>query len=194
MQARLLLALSGSLAGSLFAAAPALAQDTAQSSRALYVNGTAPSACVIRGATAGAAQNAVFSVVDASHGQIAITQLVDPNTAEPRASDIQISLPVTCNASHRVRIASREGGLLRSGANNRGAAAGGFAEFLPYQIGIDWAGSQIQQQSDGGAIVVNSPNGAIGNLSVRVATPAGGNPLVAGQYDDSITIQFEPAS
>ncbi|MGN6357474.1 MAG: spore coat protein U domain-containing protein [Novosphingobium sp.] len=190
MQARLLLA----LAAPLLAAAPALAQDAAHSSRALYINGTAPSACVIRGATAGAGQNAAFSVIDASHGQIDITQLVDPTTAEPRASDIQINLPVTCNASHRVRIASREGGLLRLGGNNRGPANGGFTEFLPYQIGIDWAGSQLQQQSDAGAIVVNSPNGAIGNLSVRVATPAGGNPLVAGQYDDSITIQFEPAS
>ena len=194
MQARYLLAPGCVWAAVLLAPVSALAQDTAQSSRALYIHGTAPAACVIRGATASAAQNAVFSAVDASHGQIAITQLVDPNTAEPRASDIQLSLPVTCNASHRVRIVSREGVLLRAGGNNRGAPAGGFAEFLPYQIGIDWAGTQLQQQSDGGAIVVNSPNGAIGNLSVRVATPAGGNPLVAGQYDDSITIQFEPAS
>lgn len=190
MQARLFLALGASL----LAAAPAFAQDASRSSRALYINGTAPAACVISGATAGAAQNAVFSAIDAANGQIAITQLVDPETAEPRASDIQINLPVTCNASHRVRIASREGGLLRAGAINGGAGAGGFSEFLPYQIGIDWAGIQLQQQSDGGAIVVSSPNGAIGNLSVRVATPAGGNPLVAGQYDDSITIQFEPAS
>lgn len=188
MQARFLLALGASL----LAATPALAQDTSQSSRALYINGTAPTACVIRGATSSAAQNAVFAAVDASHGQITITQLVDQNTAEPRASDIQINLPVTCNASHRVRIVSREGGLLRAGSS-RGAQAG-FAEFLPYQIGVDWAGAQIQQGSNGGPIVVNSPNGAMGNLSVHVATPGGGNPLVAGQYDDSITIQFEPAS
>lgn len=188
MQARYLLALGASA----IAATPALAQDTSQSSRALYINGTAPSACVIRGPSAGAAQNAVFEAVDASHGQVTITQLVDQNTAEPRASDIQISLPVTCNASHRVRIASREGGLLRAGGNR--GASGGFVEFLPYQIGIDWAGSQIQQSSNGGPIVLDAPNGTIGNLNVRVATPGGGNPLVAGQYDDSITIQFEPAS
>jgi spore coat protein U-like protein len=130
--------------------------------------------------------------VDASHGQITITELVDPTSAEPRASDIVVTLPVICNASHRVSVTSREGGLLRAGGTRE--ASGGFAEFLPYQIGVDWAGTQMLQGSDGGALVVNAANGASGNLSVRVATPGGGNPLVAGQYDDSIIIQFEPAS
>lgn len=188
MRIRFVLALAGSLA----AAAPAFAQDTAQASQPLYISGTAPTACVIRDAVASAAQNAVFSAMDASHGQITITQFVDDTTAEPRASDIVISLPVTCNASHRVRVLSREGGLLRAGGQR--TSQGAFSEFLPYQIGLNWAGTQIEQGSDAGAILVNSPNGAIGSLDVHVATPGGGTPLVAGQYDDSITIQFEPAN
>lgn len=186
------LSFTTTLLATLLTAAPALAQDISQASQALYINGTAPTACVIRGAVASSAQNAVFSAVDAANGQITITQLVDQTTALPLASDILISLPVTCNASHRVRVASREGGLLRAGGQR--SAQGGFAEFLPYQIGLDWAGAQLQQGSDGGAIIVSSPNGAVGNLNVRVATPAGGTPLVAGQYDDAIIIQFEPAN
>jgi hypothetical protein len=180
------------LTAGLLAATPALAQDAAQASRSLYINGTAPTACVIRGAVASSAQNAVFSQVDAANGQITITQLVDQATALPLASNILISLPVTCNASHRVRIASREGGLLRAGGKR--GAEGGFAEFLPYQIGLDWAGAQVQQGSDRGAIIVSSPNGAVGSLNVRVATPAGGNPRVAGQNDDAIILQLEPAN
>ena len=181
------------LALPLIATAPAFAQDSGRAAQTLYINGTAPSACVIRGPSSSSAVNAVFSQIDASNGQITITELVDPTNATPRASDITVSLPVICNASHRVSVTSREGGLLRAGST-RNAGGGGFAEFLPYQIGIDWAGTQLQQSSDGGPILVNAANGASGNLSVRVATPAGGNPLVAGQYDDSIVIQFEPAS
>jgi hypothetical protein len=177
--------------GASLIAAPAFAQDTSQASQALYINGTAPAACVISGPSANSAVNAVISQADATHGQIVISQFVDAQTAQPVASDIRINLPVTCNASHRVHISSTRGGLLRDGGLRAGRGA--FAEFVPYRIGLDWAGSQVDQASDGGPITVDAARGAVGELSLHVETPGGGNPLVAGQYDDSIIIQFEPA-
>lgn len=179
------------LCAALLVAAPAKAQDPSRPSQALYINGTAPAACVVRGPSASGAVNAVFSQTDASQGQITISQFVDPQSALPVASDIRINLPVTCNASHRVRIVSSQGGLLRGGGTRAGQ--NGFAEFVPYRIGIDWAGYRFDQASDAGAITVDASNGAVGELSLHVNTPGGGNPLVAGQYDDSIIIQFEPA-
>jgi hypothetical protein len=179
------------LGATLTVSAPAFAQDFSHVSQALYINGTAPAACVIRGASASGAHNAVFSPIDSARGQITITQFVDEQTAQPRASDIRINLPVTCNAAHRVTVTSTRGGLERAG--RVGGGQGGFAEYVPYRIGLDWAGVQRERGSDAGAITVDAANGAAGDLALRVTTPDGGAPLVAGQYDDSIIIAFQPA-
>lgn len=175
------------------AASSAFAQESGRATRALEVNGTSLPACVIQPAVATGSTNATFLTTSSATAQINITQFVDTQTAEPRASQIAISLPVTCNASHRITVASQRGGLLRAGATGR-SQSGGFAQFVPYRIRLGWAGQDIDRASNTGPATVDSANGAVGSLALQIDTPGGGNPLLAGQYDDSIVIQFQPAN
>ena len=99
------------------AAAPLSAQDTgASATRTLRLAAIAGPACVIDSATAArGAVNAAFTPDGNGGGTIAIAELVDPQTAEPRASSIDLALPVRCNAAHRLVVVSNQGGLLRAG-------------------------------------------------------------------------------
>lgn len=169
----------------------AFAQDIARSAQALELSATAPANCVVRAVRATGASNASFQSSGSAGGQVTITRLVDADTAEPRATTIDIAIPATCNASHRVTARSGQGGLQRLGAG--GAQGSGFAEFLPYSMQVGWAGMQLAQASNQGPLAIVVPNGATGELALRIATPAGGTPLVAGQYEDSIVIQLQPA-
>lgn len=176
-------------------AATAQAQDSQSANEALRLYADAAPACVISGATATAAQNATFASTGSSSGTINITQLADLATAQPLASEIALDLPVTCNAAHRLVILSDTGGLLRAGGSAANSLRpNGFADLLPYQLEIDWAGSNrtIESNALGGLNIVEGA--AVGALRLRVSTRAGGGALTAGQYDDTITIRFEPAS
>ncbi|MFM6829733.1 MAG: hypothetical protein ACKOVA_05285 [Novosphingobium sp.] len=169
----------------------AFAQDIARASQSLELSATAPSACVVRTPQAISAANATFQANGAAGGQVTITRLVDPDTALARATTIEIAVPATCNASHRVTALSGRGGLQRIGAT--GVEGTGFAEFLTYSLRLGWAGVQREQASNLGLLAVAVANGATGEVALRVATVAGGTPLIAGQYDDSIVIQLQPA-
>ncbi len=167
------------------------AQDIARSAQGFELSATAPANCVVRSVRATGASNASFQSSGTTGGQVTITRLVDAETAQPRATTIDIAIPATCNASHRVTARSGRGGLQRLGTT--GAQGTGFAEFLPYSMGVGWAGVQLAQASNQGPLAIIVPNGATGELALRIATPDGGTPLVAGQYEDSIVIQLQPA-
>ena len=179
-------------------AAPAAAQEVQANSQQLRLAGTAPAACVLRAPVVDAASNASFAVTGASSAQIAITQLVDSQTAISLASAIELSLPVTCNASNTVTVRTTNGGLRRVGAlANAGAgpaAPGGFSEFLGYGLGLDWAGQSLDQPSTAGGATIASPRPGRGNMVLRVTTAAGSGPLVAGRYDDAIVIEIHAAN
>lgn len=174
--------------------APAAAQDVQASSQQLQVLGTAAPACVLGTPAAGGATNASFTVTGASSAEIAITQLVDPQSARSLASAIELSLPVTCNASNSVTLRTTNGGLRRAGSAAPTAAPGGFSEVLGYRVGLVWAGQSIDQASDAGGAAIASANPGRGNVIVRVSTAAGSGPLVAGRYADSIVIEFRAAN
>lgn len=175
-------------------AAPAAAQEARASSQQLRLAGTAPAACVLNAPVVDAASNASFAVTGASSAQIAITQLVDTQTAISLASAIELSLPVTCNTSNTVTVRTTNGGLRRVGAAAGPAAPGGFSEFLGYRLGLDWAGQSLDQPSTAGGATIASPRPGRGNLVLRVATAAGSGPLVAGRYDDAIVIEIHAAN
>lgn len=171
------------------------AQEVQASSQQLRLAGTAPSACVLSAPSIGSATNASFAVTGASSAQIAITQLVDPQTAVSLASTIELNLPVTCNASNTITLRTANGGLRRVGAAaGQTAASGGFAEFLGYRLGVDWAGQSLDQASTAGTATIASSQPGRGTMVLRVATAAGTGPLVAGRYDDSIIIEFHAAN
>lgn len=175
-------------------AAPAAAQTAETSAERLELVGLAPPACVFKAPTAARTTNASFSVAGASSATLRITQLVDPNTASPLASDAELNLPVVCNASHRVVVRSSNKGLLRAGAQSNNRGSGTFGEFLPYRIALDWSGQTLEQSSEVGTATFANAQPASGALALRVATPAGGAPLLSGQYNDSIVVEFQVAN
>lgn len=176
-------------------AAPAMAQGLDTASQRIEMLGDAPVACVMNSPNASASVNASFSSTSATTGQISITELVDPLTAMPRQSAIQLSLPTICNTSHSVTVRSSNGGLLRAGgqASNR-QSAGGFGEFLTYTFGIDWAGQTLVRPSDAGMVEITSAQPRSGEIVLRVNTPEGGGPLIAGQYSDSIVVEVQASN
>ncbi len=173
-------------------AVPAEAQVIDTASNRLELLGDAPAACVFAAPTAGSGSNATLAVTGSTSARINITQLVDGTNANSLPSSIELNLPVICNAAHRVVVRSTNGGLSRVGGNQRGS--GPFAEFLAYSFGIGWAGQQLDRGSDTGDAVLDATQPAKGEVRLRIATPAGSGPLVAGQYNDAIVIEFQAAN
>lgn len=183
------------IAVALLATTPAWGQEIATDSQRVEMLGTAPPACVIEAPTAANAVNATFLGTGSTSGQIQIAQFVDPQTANPLASSIELALPVICNSSHEFTVRSGNGGLLRNGgaiANRQ--SAGRFADYVTYTVSIDWSGQSITRPTDGGPIVLDGMNARAGEIALRIATPAGGGPLTAGRYDDTIVVEFRAAN
>ncbi len=175
-------------------ATPTQAQVVDATGQSMRLQGSAPMACVLGQAGALAADNASFTSGGSATGQISITQLVDPQDATSLASSLDLSVPVRCNASHRLVVRSANGGLQRSFAGNGGnRGAQPFAEFLTYRYTLGWAGRDIGRSSDMGELALDVATPAQGTLQLRVSTLAGGGPLVAGQYGDTLVIEFQPA-
>jgi len=187
--------LAAGLAWAVMLAAPAAAQEINADSQRTEILGTAPSACVIDAPVAANAVNASFSGTGVASGQIVIAQFVDPQNANPLASSIELALPVICNASHHLTVRSGNGGLLRSGGDaSRRQAANRFADFVSYNLSVDWAGRTIDRASDRSTIVMQGNDARAGDLALRISTPAGGGPLTAGRYDDTIVVEFRAAN
>jgi hypothetical protein len=176
-------------------ASPALAQDGQSANEAVRVFAEAQPGCVVRDVAAINTANATFASNGSAGGTITISQLVDPQTAEPRSSSIDLSLPVVCNSAHRVVISSTQGGLLRQGGR-RGNILNpdGFGDLLPYTINVDWGELQLAAASTESTDLIIDDEARQGELRLRVSTDQGGGALTAGRYDDTITIRFEPAS
>lgn len=162
----------------------------------LDLSGVAPSACVISPPTSTSGVNSSFLLIGPQAAQINITQLVDQTTAEPMSATINLALPIICNTAHTLTVTTANGGLARIGGNARNAnVTNGFRELLPYQVNAVWAGHSV----NGGSqtltpVSIAVADGAAGQLSLTIAVPAGGAPLVAGNYADSIVVQLQVAS
>jgi hypothetical protein len=169
------------------------AQSNETASRTLEIAGEAPNACVIGGPATVNGVNATVQTTGAS-SQVRITQMVDATTAEPKRMSVDLSVRIICNGPHRVVLHSDNGGLLRAGAS-ASRSQGGFSEFVAYEIDATWAGQRVQSASDrAGGVVIESPGGGAGQMSVSLKVAPGGNPLVAGSYSDAITIEFLAAT
>jgi hypothetical protein len=183
---------------SALALAPAVvsAQTVNTGQGRLDMSGTAPSACVISAPSSVTGANATFQLTGPQAAQIDITELVDQNTAQPRAATISLALPVICNGAHSLVVTTANGGLVRIGGNLGNANVnGGFREILPYQLSADWAGHSTSGDSHSRTPVnIAVGDGAAGQLSLTIAIPPGGAPLVAGTYADSLVIQLQVAS
>jgi hypothetical protein len=161
----------------------------------LDLAGTSPSACLISSPAPATGPNASFQSTGDRQGQVTITQFADPQTAVAVGSTISLALPIICNAAHTVTVSTSNGGLLRVGAAANPPAANGFRQFVPYGVSASWAGQTQSATSKAGATVtISSSDGAAGQLSLVITVPPGGDPLVAGAYNDQVVIELQVAS
>lgn len=161
----------------------------------LEIAGRAPPACVLNAPTASGGQNATFTGIGATSGEIRITEFGDPQTAQPRGAAINLALPVICNSAHRLTVTSANGGLLRDGGNARNRQSPtGFGEFVGYQISANWAGQSASVQTiNNNVLAIATADGGAGDMGLTITVPPGGGALVAGRYADTVTVQFEAA-
>lgn len=158
----------------------------------LQITGLAPQACIISAPSENGLANATLSA-GATSAKIVVTKLVDPATAVPLAATVNMAFPVVCNSAHRMTVETRDGGLiLQQAAPPPGP---GFRNRLGYRVTAMWAGQQAQGSTDSRVPVeIDTSNGAAGELLLTIQIPAGGEPLVAGMYSDSIVLNLQPAS
>jgi hypothetical protein len=168
-------------------------QDFSEADQPLEIAGEAPPACVVRAPTATAGTNVTFDPTGPAGGELRIVQLVDPTTAEPLPTSITLAVPVVCNSAHRIELRSLNGGLLRDRGNARNRQSNtGFGEFVPYRVGLAWAGQQRDVTSEEAqTLVVSTVRGAAGDATLSFTLPGGGGPLVAGRYADAIVVEFQ---
>ena len=158
--------------------------------------GQAPAACLLSAPIASNAVNATFGNATATSAEIQIVQLANPQTAQAQAASIDLALPVICNSAHRLTIRSLNGGLLRDGGTARAPAApGAFGEFVGYQLGARWAGTDVSVESAVTSIIlIDSARASAGDVQLRFAVPAGGSALIAGRYADAVIVEFQAAN
>nr|WP_137677386.1 hypothetical protein [Parerythrobacter lutipelagi] len=165
--------------------------DTSGRQQFEIVAAAAP-ACNVSPGAAASVENASFQDSGTSGGTVSITALADPETAEANPVSVQVEIPVVCNSAHDITVRSANGGLLRDGGTR--AAMGGFVQFLPYAVRVDWVGqSQTGQSDELEALTMNVPNAGEGMLSVDIALGATGAVLVAGSYEDTLRIEITAA-
>lgn len=157
------------------------------------IAGVAQPACLVGQASAQDIANASFAADGVSGGTLSITALSDPDTAQGNAASAVVTVPVICNAAHKVTIGSGNGGLLRDGGTR--TALGGFEQFLPYQVNYNWAGQDVAGTSDAASgLDLSVPSPGRGDLTVSISLDATDAPLVAGSYEDVLLIEVSAAN
>ena len=154
----------------------------------LVITGQAPQACVIAGSVQSSETNAVVNAGPTA-AQVVVGQLVDANSV-PMAATANLQLPVICNTANVLSISTANGALTLQGT---APPATGFRSQLPYTVSANWAG-QAQIVNSGEPLQIASANAATGTVSIDIAIPAGGEPLLAGTYSDSIVVQLQPSN
>lgn len=188
---RRLIALAGTLAAPALAQ-PVIIESTARAVQTVEVSGIAPPACLVRPANGQRGINATFETTGGSSGTVTITNLVDPTSARVLPSRITLSLPITCNSAHVVRLRSATGALRRE--REATIPAGAFTDVLPYEYGLRWAGGGTLSPAQSREMVTVAASGAASGLAeVTLDVPGGGRPLVAGRYGDAIVVELGAA-
>jgi hypothetical protein len=174
-------------------AVPAFAQSAQPISSRVEIIGEAPAACVMKAPTAVGGLNATFTATSGTTGEIRISELVNPITAQPQDAELRLAIPVICNGPHRLVMRSGNGGLRREGTAM--AQQGGFAQFLTYRLGAAWASRRVTSGSDvAGQLVINADGARSGDVILSFKVEKGGVPLVAGKYSDRIIVEFQAAN
>ncbi len=183
--------------GAALIAAPAFAQDMMTPERIdrdIAFEGTAQRACLVTPASSVREVNATLQPSDGGRLNVELTPqgFIDPQTGIARTTEIALSLPVTCNAPHRIRVSSTRGALLREGMDTE---SGDFRSRLDFRVNLEFAGQAAAFDTTSSASAeVNLSEAATGNAVVTISIPGGGTPLVAGAYSDTLIVEIEAGS
>lgn len=164
------------------------------------VTGFTPPVCAVGDVRFGGDET--LNVSSVTPGSIRINQLTDPATLSTNAASAQMSFPAVCTVAHRVRIKSLNNGLWRTQASGTSAASG-FANAVPYTVGVKWSENNSRFEVDAGSrgnreqsILHGQP--AAGDLTLTVSIAEGASnlrtdsPLMAGVYADTLVVTLEP--
>lgn len=164
------------------------------------VTGFTPPVCTVGDVRFGG--GAAVNVSSVTPGSIQINQLTDPATLSTNAASAQMSFPTVCTVPHQVRVQSLNNGLWRTQASGINAASG-FANAVPYTIGVEWGENSSRFEVDAASrgnreqsILQGQP--AAGDLTLTVSIAEGASnlrtdaPLMAGVYADILVVTLEP--
>lgn len=152
------------------------------------ISGYAKAVCIFGAPVQSLSSNATFTR-SVSGGTLAIGQLADRDTGVAQAASVGLNLDSVCNQPSRLRIRSLNGGM----SAVEGGGSGPFGAAINYVVTVSWGSQQVVLTTDGtaGSFIETPLIGAnASGLNVDIAIPAGTDPLVAGDYLDTLVIEF----
>jgi hypothetical protein len=127
---------------------------------------------------------------------VEVVGLQNPDTDTVQSTDTDLPFTVSCTAPVKVSMASAKGGLQTD--NHSGDAD--FASLVGYHATLDLPGASAaldcrsDQMTNGGAQCVGQVQDAAidGSGRIRIHTAASGELLLAGTYNDTVTLTISP--
>ena len=167
----------------------ARAAETA-SAPPLLVNGQVAAACRLSPASEGAGgANITFSQNGGNASSLTVNTMVDATTAKTQAAVGVVQFQVLCTGAHTLTVNTASGGLVNTTTQN---TAAGFANRIDYGLQAAWNGVTRNLTTSGSAasLDLSGADANTGALTVTVTVPSGEGPLIAGAYQDTISIDL----
>ncbi len=154
-----------------------------------------PSCEMTSQATSYNSNNATYSPTGSvAGGTVDFSSAIDSQRATLKDSSVQLTFSGSrCNYNAHVSIQSKSGGMLKTSGSS--AASGGFLNRIDYTALLSFCNTQVQlsTQTDGSTAQVTqcTLDGLnLSDLLLTISTTAGNTPLLAGHYEDILTVQI----
>lgn len=163
------------------------------------IGGDVPPMCKVASApTRTDSTNMRLGQADLSEATIIIDELIDPQTAQLKASSINLRFDVTCNGPHQVEIRSRDGALKPQ--NLPEILTERFNPQVNYIATLTWNNDTLAITADGNAASTQAGSttafAVAGTAELEVRVDASINdmtrPVVEGVYSDTLVITVSP--
>jgi hypothetical protein len=157
----------------------ALAQAAQQE---IQISATVPSSCTINGASSGVVDTATIGI-DAS-GNVIVSPITPSNAPY---------VNVVCNAPATLQLKSTQGAVKTA------ATGSGFTNIINYQASATWNGQTATIDTATIATATGQETGTAepvsagsGDLDVTITPAANAQPLIGGNYSDSLFVLLTP--
>lgn len=177
-------------------ASPALASGNGPNG--IGVSGTATNTCTLSAPTLVASSDAVLNSSTPTTASVTISNFVNPANAQ-----YVDGVSITLNFNGMCNYASKFQSQTTSGAMKNTtpvvAGSGPFISSLNYNALLQWASQNSVLNTDGTALKKGSLKSVAGafsgtaQLSITLLDPSSTNPLLAGSFNDTLTVQIGAA-